>query len=111
MEGPTAPVIVEGPMDGLRLWWNGIRAWVLYGKSFSSGKAERLQWQTLREPDVTFVVLALDRDECEQEKTRWAYEIAKHTPVKVWECQAKDPGDMDQEEITALAKLAMGRKL
>lgn len=93
-------VLVESPLDVVRLESLGVAAVASYGAMVSKYQMGLLEGHLDR------LVLALDNDEQGRAQTKRIYPVlARRLPTRVLDYEAKDPGEMTDDELEVLFDL------
>ena len=98
--------VVEGPFDGLRLYQEGFRAVVLFGKTLTPAKVESLQ--NLQPKKIIF---GFDKDVAYGEQTAWGTACMSFAPIRWWNLEGPghDPATASVGDITNLRRLVKGQ--
>ena len=97
--------VVEGPLDGLRLYQEGFRAVVLFGKTITPAKVESLQnLQPKR------IILCLDSDLHPEEWYVWFRACVTFEPLSFWDLSMGcDPANAPIGDLQNLRRLVKAR--
>ena len=94
--------VVEGPFDGLRLYQEGFRAVVLFGKTLTTAKVESLQNLQPRK-----IIFGFDSDVAYGERTAWDTACMSFAKIRWWNLEGPrhDPATASVDDITNLRRL------
>ncbi len=98
--------VVEGPFDGLRLYQEGFRAVVLFGKTYTDAKLTALQNLQPKK-----IIWCLDKDVLYSEWARWFASSISIALTKSWTLlgPGKDPAKASPLDIKNLRRLVKRR--